>query len=83
MDGTGEGVLQGVIIDNYDNDHLVQIQILVVPMIKGNLYLVKTATREGILSIFDRKNPGLEAFGVTLSLQGEHGDLDSFVLDLS
>ena len=44
---------------------------------------MKTATRNGILSIFDRENPRLGAFGATLSLRGEQDDLYSFVFDLS
>ena len=42
-----------------------------------------TATWKGIVSIFARENPRLEAFGVTLPLRGEQDDLYSFVLDLS
>ena len=83
LDGTGEGVLQGVITDNYGNSYLVRIQILVVPTIRRNLFSVKTATRNGSVSIFDRENPRLEAFGVTLPLRGEQDDLYSFVLELS
>ena len=83
LDGTGEGILQGVITDNYGNGHLVRIQILVVPTIGRNLFSVKTATRNGIVSIFDRENSRLEAFGITLPLRGEQDELYSFVLDLS
>ena len=36
-----------------------------------------------MVSIFDRENPRLEAFGVTLPLRGEQDDLYSSVLDLS
>ena len=36
-----------------------------------------------MISIFDREDPRLEAFGVTLPLSGEQDDLWSFVLDLS
>ena len=83
LDGTREEILQGVITDNYGNGHFVRIQILAVPTIRRSLFSVKTATRNGIVSIFDRENPRLEAFGVTLSLRGEQDDLYSFVLDLS
>ena len=82
LDGTGEGNLQRVIIENYGNGHFVRIQIFVVPTIVRNLFLVKTATRNGIVSIFDRENPRLEAFAITLPLRGEQDDLYSFVLDL-
>ncbi|CAN0474920.1 unnamed protein product, partial [Ascophyllum nodosum] len=54
-----------------------------IPTIGRNLFSVKTATRNGIASIFDRENPRLEAFGVTFPLRGELDDLYSFVLDLS
>ena len=80
---TGEGILQGIITDNYGNGHLLPIQILVVPTIGRHLFSVKTATRNGIVSIFDRENLRLEAFGVTLPLRGEQDDLYLFVLDLS
>ena len=83
LDGTGEGILQGVIPDNYGNGHLIRIQILVVPTIGHNLFSVKAATRNGIVSIFDGENPRLEAFGFTLPLRGKQDDLYSFVLDLS
>ena len=83
LDGTGEGIFQGVITHNYGNGHLVRIQILIIPTTGRNLFSVKTATRNGIASIFDRENPRLEAFGVTFPLRGELDDLYSFVLDLS
>ena len=83
LDGTGEGIIQGVITDNYGNGHLIRIQILVAPTIGRDLFSVKTATRSGIVSIFDRDNPWLEAFGVTLPLSGEQDGLCSLVLDLS
>ena len=83
LDGTGEGIIQGVIIDNYGNGHLVRIQVLVVPAIGRNLLSVKPATRNGIAFIFDRENPRLGAFGVTLPLRGKQDYLYSFVLDLS
>ena len=83
LDGTGKGILQGNITENYGNGHAIRIQILVVPMIGRNLFSVKTATRNGIVSIFDCENPRLEAIGATLALRGEQDDLYSFVLDLS
>ena len=57
--------------------------ILVVPMVGHNLFSVKTATRNGIVSISDRENSRLETFGVSLPLRGKQDDLCSFVLDLS
>ena len=83
LDGTVEIILQGVITNNYGNGHVVRIQILSVSTIGCNLFSVNTSTRNGFVSIFDRENPRLEAFGVTLTLRGEQDDLYSFVLDLS
>ena len=80
---TGEGILQGIITDNYGNGHLVRIQILVVPTIERNLFSMKTAIRNGIVSLFNRENHRLEAFGVILPLRGEQDDLYYFVLDVS
>ena len=59
------------------------MKVLVGPTIRRNLLSVKTATRNGIVSLFGSDNPWLEAFGVTLPLRGEQDDLYSFVLDLS
>ena len=83
FDGTGEGIPHGAIADNNGNGHLVRIQILGVPTIGRNLFSVKTATRNGIISMFASEYPRLGAFGVTLPLRGEQDDLYSFVLDLS
>ena len=44
---------------------------------------MKTATRNGIASIFDRKHPRLETFCVTLLLRGEQDNLYLLVFDLS
>ena len=78
FDGTGEEIPHGD-----GNGRLVRIQILGVPTIGRNLFSVKTATRNGIISMFASENPRLEAFGVTLPLRGEQDDLYLFVLDLS
>ena len=53
-----------------------------MPTIGRNLFSVKTAIRNGIVSIVDSENPRLEAFGVTLPLRGKQDDLYSFVPDL-
>ena len=65
---TSEEVLQGIVTENYGDAYLVRIQILAVPAIGHNLFLVKTATRKGIVSIFNRGNSRLEAFDATLHL---------------
>ena len=55
LDGTGEGILQVVITDNYGNDHIVRIQILAEPTVGRNLVSAKTATRKSIVSILTAK----------------------------
>ena len=54
-----------------------------MPTIGRSLFSVKTATWNGIASIFVLENPRLKAFGVTLPLRGEQDDLYLFVRDLS
>ena len=83
LDGTGEGVLQGVITNNDGNGHPVRIWILAVYAIGRNPFSVETAPRNGVVSIFNSENRRLEAVGVTLPLRGEQDDLYSCVLDLS
>ena len=83
LDDTGEGVLQGIIIDNYGNRHIVWIQILVVPTIGRDLFSVKKAIGKGAVSIFDHENSRLESFRATVPLREEHDDLYLFTLDLS
>ena len=83
LDGAAEGVLQDLVTDDYGNQILVQIDIVVVSGIGRNLFLVMTAAQKGIVTIFDYENPRLEGFNVTVPLRSESGDLYSFVLDLS
>ena len=83
LDGTAEGVLQGLITDDCGEQHLARIAILMVPGIGRNLFPVKTAARKGIVSIFDVNKPRLEAGDITVPLRGENDELDSFKLDLS
>ena len=58
LDGTAEGVLQGLVTDDYGEQHLTRIAILIVPGIGRNLFSVKTAARKGIVSISTSTNPG-------------------------
>ena len=51
MDGPMEGLLQDFVTDEYDNPHLVQVDILIVSGIGSNLYSVKAAASTGIASI--------------------------------
>ena len=83
LDGTAEGVLQGLTIDDNGNPILGRVDIVVVPGIGRNLFSVMTADKKGIAPIFDYKNPRLEGFNVTVPLRSESGDLYLFVLDLS
>ena len=83
LDDTGEGVLQGIITDNYGNGHIVWIQILVVPTIGRDLFLVTKAMGKGVVSILDHENSRLESFRATLSLRQEYDDLYLFTLGLS
>ena len=83
LDGTAEGVLRGLITDDYGKYRFARIAILIVPGIGRDLFSVKTAARKGIVLIFDVIKPRLEAGGITVSLRGENDDLYSFKLDLS
>ena len=53
LDGTAEGVLQGLFTDDNGNQILVRIDIVVVPGIGRNLFSVMTASKKGIATIFD------------------------------
>ena len=83
LNGTAEGVLQGLVVDDNGNQILVRVDIVVVPGIGRNLFSVMTAGKKGIATIFDYENPRLEGFNVTAPLRSESGDLYSFVLDLN
>ena len=61
---------------------LIQISVLIVPGLGRNLFSVKQASRNGIVSIFDKYNPRLEANNFMLSLQELENDPDFFSLDL-
>ena len=83
VDGTDEGVLQGLVIDNHGEQHLARIAILIVPGIGRNLFSVKSATKKGVVSIFDFDNPRLELSGITIPLRAEDDALSSLMFDLS
>ena len=83
LNGTAEGVLQGLITDDYGEQHIARIEILIVFDTGHNPFLVKTAARKGIISIFDVNKLRLEAGDITVPLRGEDDDLYSFNLDLS
>ena len=83
LDGTAEGILQGRVTANHGEQHLARIAILIVPDIRRNLFSVKSATKKGVVSIFDFDSPRLELSGITIPLRAEDDDLYSSVLDLS
>ena len=83
LDSTAEGILQGLVTDNHGEQHLARIAILIVPGIGRNLFFVKSATKKGVVSIFDFDNPRLELSDITVPLRGEDDDLYSLVFDLS
>ena len=61
----------------------MRIAVLIVPGIGRNMFSVKTATRKGIVSIFDVNKPRLKAGDITVPLRGENDALYSFKLNLS
>ena len=62
---------------------LIQISVLIVPGLGRNLFSDKRASRNGVVSIFDKYNPRLEANNFTLPLLQElENDLYFFSLDL-
>ena len=83
LEGTSEGLLQGLVTDEYGNSHLVRVDILIVSGIGSNLYSVKATASKGIASIFDIENPRLEGHGITIPLRIGDNNIYSFVLDLS
>ena len=83
LDGTSEGLLPGLVADEYGNPYLVRVGILIVFGIGSNLCSVKAAASKGIASIFYIENPRLEGHGITIPLCIGDNNLYSFVLALS
>ena len=83
LDVPAEGVLQGLIANNYGKQILVRVDIVPVPGMGHNLFSVITAAKKGIVAIFGHENSRLEEGNVTVPLRSESGDLYLFVLDLS
>ena len=77
LDGTAEGVLQGLVADENDNQILVRVDIVVVPGIGRNLFSVMTAAKKSIATIVDYEDPRLEGFDVTVPLLNVSGDSTS------
>ena len=53
-----------------------------MPSIGRNLFSVKSATKKGVVSIFDFDNSRLEISGITVLLRAEDDDLYSLTFDL-
>ena len=53
---------------------------MVMPEIGRNLFVMLTAAKKGIVTIFDNKNLSLEAFNITVILQSASSDLSLFML---
>ena len=76
-------MLRGHIKDGEGVKRLVQISCLVVPGLGRNLFSVKQATRNGVVSIiFEMNNPRLETNNFTVPLQELESDLYFFSLEL-
>ena len=82
LEGAGQGLLRGHIIDAQGVQRLIQISVLIVPGLGRNLFSVKQASRNGVVSIFDKYNSRLEANNFTLPLQELENDLYFFSLDI-
>ena len=83
LDYTVKGVLQGLVADDYGNQILVPVDIVVVSGIGRNLFSATTASKTGFVTLFDYRNLRLEGFNVPVPLRSESGDLDLFMLDLN
>ena len=81
MNGTAQGVLRGHVIDDKGVRRLIKLLHLIVPGLGRNLFAVKQAARNGVVSIFDMTNPRLETHNHTCPLQELGHDLCSFSLD--
>ena len=80
LEGGGQGLLRGHLIDAQGVQRLIRISVLIVPGLGRNLFSVKQASRNGVVSIFDKYNPRLEANNFTLPLQELENDLFFFVV---
>ena len=80
MNGTAQGVLRGHVIDDKRVRRLIQLSSLIVPGLGRNLFSVKQAARNDVVSIFDMTNPRLETHNHALLLQELGHDLYSCLL---
>ncbi|CAM9557503.1 unnamed protein product, partial [Sphacelaria rigidula] len=77
------GLLRGHIRDGEGVKRLVRLSFLVAPGLGRNLFSVKQATRNCVVSIFETNNPRLETNEFTIPLQELESDLYFFSLELS
>ena len=83
LDGTAEGIHQGLVTDNYGEQYPARISIFIVPGIGRNLFSIKSATKKGVVSVFDFDNPRLVLSGITAPLCEKDVDRYSLVFDVS
>ena len=76
-------MLRGHVIDDKGVRRLIQLSCLTVPGLGRNLFSVKQAARNGVVSIFDMTNPRLQTHNHTFPLQELGHDIYSFSLDLA
>ena len=65
LDRTAEGILQGIVTANHGEQHLARITTFIVPGIGRNLFSDKSATKKGVIAIFNFDNLRLELSGIT------------------
>ena len=75
LDGTAESVLQRLANDDYGNQILVRVNIVVVPEIGRNLFLVMTAVKKSTVAIFGYENFRMRRLNLTVPLWSEVSDL--------
>ena len=83
LNGMAEGILQGLVTEHHEEQHLARIATLIVSGIGRKFFSVKSATKRDVVSISDFDNPRLELSGITVSRRAENDDLHSLVFDLS
>ena len=67
--GTAQGALRGHVIDGKRGRRLIQLSCLIVPGLGRNLFSVKQAARNGVVSILDMTNRKLGTHKHTFPLQ--------------
>ena len=69
LKSTAQGVLQGHVMDDKGVRRLIQLSCLIVPGLGRNLFSVKQAARNGVVSISDMTNLRLEMHNHIFPLQ--------------